>query len=142
MPMPCHDFEFKPSRQYCFLSFGLLVSTLVLILFLTIDFYLKLILFLAALSYGGILFHRYALLRSRHAVLRITRQGEGKWLLHTREAFLQGELKGDSVLTSQAAILRFRVYGKYFPVSCLVFRDSCYPGQYRRLLVTLHSDKP
>ncbi|VVC75810.1 hypothetical protein AQUSIP_11070 [Aquicella siphonis] len=139
--MHCHDFELKLSWQYIILSLVLLLFTLALLISLTAGIWIRLGLISAAAVYGTIIVRRHGLLCGDHAVLRITSLGQGQWCVHTRAALLQGVLKGDSTVTRWVAVLRFQIEGRYFPVTCLVFRDSCRPGYYRRLLVTLSNDQ-
>jgi hypothetical protein len=60
-----------------------------------------------------------------------------QWLLHMRNETYTAEIKGDSTVTAFVAILRFKMEGKRFAQSCIIFRDSLADGTYRDLLIRL-----
>lgn len=76
-------------------------------------------------------------LQSSNAVICLQHSVEGNWLLQTRTAHYAVALQGDSTVTRQLVILRFR--NNHYRRSVVIFRDSLDDVVYRRLLVVLSS---
>lgn len=131
------EFKFKASALYLIiLSICLLISTVIVIL-LPIALLLRLCLIAFVLLYGGHVFWKFGLLRAKSSILSIRRQDDGRWQVSTQENTYLADMKGDSTVSGIASALRFRVEGSLLPVSCIIFRDSLLPEEYRRLLVLL-----
>lgn len=124
------DFKLQYSTQYLTLVGLFVLSSAVILLSLTLSWWLKLCLLLVLCAYG-IYIVRYPML----CTLRYAQNKQ--WLLQTAETTHTATLSGDSTVTQWFAVLRFRVAGSRLPRTCLIFRDSLPQGDYRRLLVVL-----
>lgn len=131
------EFNLKPSIQYTALLSAILFLSILIIISLTLETWIKYCAIIFVGVYGAYLFWRFALLRSRNAILSIKLLNDGSWQLYTRDKIYTAKLSGDSTATNLISVLRFRTDKHYWPKSCLIFRDSLEYEQYRRLLVAL-----
>lgn len=129
------NFHLKPSKIYLNLIIVILIASVLIVLFVTIANWLKVLLSLFLLFYGGHIIWRFGLLKSQNSILQIQQQETNQWLLYTRDKKYLADLRGDSTVTSKIAILRFQVSKHFFPQSCVIFRDSLVQGQYRELVI-------
>ena len=130
-------FNFKPSKYYLILLTIILLTSMAIAGSLPMRMEFRLLGWMFVFVYGGMMIWRYGLLRSKHSILSLSYQSDGRWHLHTKNAVYVAQLRGDSTVTHLVAILRFQVTNQYWPQSCLVFRDSLERDEYRRLLVVL-----
>jgi len=131
-----HEFNLKPSWYALSLITLILAITVAILYGLPINAWIKLGGWLFVLIYGGYLFKRFGLLQDGRAITRIKREQDGKWLLQTKKNVIYtAELQGDSTVTTWLSVLRFRVPKRFWPISCIVFRDSLTRDHYRKLLV-------
>lgn len=138
--MQDHEFHLNPSKKYiAFLGMVIFVS-LSIVLLLPLGHWLKLAGFILVSGYSGYIFWRYALLRDRHSIVSIRYLGDKKWLLHTRKYTVEADICSDSTLSGIVSVLRFKMAKRWWPVSCIVFRDSLDGDQYRKLLVKLKAE--
>lgn len=135
--MPAHDFHLKPSRCYVGCVSLLWLASLGILASVSLPLWIRLVLMLVVASYGGWILWRFALLRSRNAIVRIRCLDNGQWQLGTRAGDRIGKLRGDSVVTPILCILRFSVAGKRWPESCVVMRDSMGHDEYKALCRTI-----
>lgn len=131
------EFKLKPSKQYLTLLFTVFVISMVIVLTLPLEWWIKLIGLLCLFLYGGRILWQFGLLRSKHSIISIRHHSDGRWLLHTHKKVYEAELRGDSTVTGWVSILRFRILKRFWPKSCVVFRDSLRTDDYRKLLVVL-----
>lgn len=87
--------------------------------------------------YGASILWQYVLLRNRNSIIKMKRQEDGQWLIHTNSGKYETQLCGDSTVTAMVSILRFRSPKSFWRKTAIVFRDSLTKEQYRELLVTL-----
>jgi len=135
--MPDLEFNFRPSKQYLLIISLILLTSMVIVLALMLGVWIKLLIFILIMGYGGHIFWKYGLLQSRHSITGIRRHSDGRWHLYTQDNTYHADIRGDSTVTSLVSVLRFRVDRKSLPVSCIVFRDSLPPDFYRQLIVLL-----
>lgn len=110
---------------------SILLISIAIILLLPIGMVWRILLETAIVIYG------LNLMRGHLSLIRLKYMGSGKWLLQTSKRVVEGEILGDSTVTSLVSVLRFRLYGQYLTRSCVLFRDSLLPDQYRQLMIIL-----
>lgn len=130
-------FNLKPSKVYIILLTSFVLGSLVVILAQPLGVSLKLLLFIGAMVYGAQLVWRNGFLRGKSAIIAINALPDNKWVLTTRANRYETTLRADSTVTHLVSILRFQCPGRYFPLSCTVFRDSLEPDEYRQLTVSM-----
>ena len=131
------EFNLRPSTQYLILLI-LMVGVSEVILWRTalpIFILFKMGLSFVILIYGYYLWRCQFFIRS----IRLQDVKANEWLLNTNENdlnenYLIGKLQKDSTVTNIICILRFQVAGRFFPITCIIFRDTLSQEQYRRLV--------
>jgi hypothetical protein len=113
---------------------GVMIISIVIMLTLPWNVLFRLIGSILIAYYGSYLIWQYGLLKANTSVYRITWQRDEQWLIYTRQAVYEAELRGDSTLTTWASVLRFRVPGYYLPISCVICFDAMPADYYRKLL--------
>jgi hypothetical protein len=132
-----HVFKLFPSKLYLLLIGTAIFASLLIVLCLSVSFWIKLPGFLLLLIYGVYLFWSRGLLRGKYAVTALDYAGDKRWRIYRENQQVDAELLGDSTVTGWVSVLRFRVRGQRWPVSCVVFKDALLADQYRQLLVVL-----
>ena len=132
------DFNLKPSLWGCAFFAGLGLATLTIWLFLPLSIISKLIGLIGLLVYSGHLLWRYGLLRKASSIIKIRQRSAVEWLLYARSGEVHvATLQGDSTVTSQVAILRFRTEDKK-RFAVIVCKDALESGLYRHLLIAIN----
>jgi hypothetical protein len=127
--MQSTSFELQYSKQFFLLNVILTIATLFIILFLPCLFWIKFLLLVFMIVYPSQLFNQPAII--------LTRDNEG-WLLSNKNQSFRVNLCGSSIVTHYICILRFKIPGKYFKRSYMIFRDSIKPPMnYRRFVLTI-----
>ena len=128
------DVKLQPSKQFIALITLILIGSLLMIIYLPIMSGIKVLLLTVILCYGGYIFWRYGLLRHPKSLIGLRLDLDCNWLLYNKSHTLQGELCGDSTLTTWVCALGFKVRGQRLKYSCVVFNDAVGQETYRRLL--------
>ena len=134
--MPSHEFRLTPSKQFILLISITLLSSLIIILTLPANLWIKCFLILILFVYGYSLFYEHGLLKGRQSITAI-KYHQGSFHIMQDNQMIAATLLGDSTATGFVCILRFRVINRIRPHSCVIFRDSLPPHRYRQLLVIL-----
>lgn len=132
-----HEFSLRPSPSYLILLSLFVVGSLAVTLTIPADWRIRFFLFLAVAVYGGQIIWCDGLLKGKNAIQTMTLLSDDQWLLMTSAGRFEATLKGDSTVTHLVSILRFKLEGQRFPLSCTVFKDSLPPDDYRRLVVAI-----
>jgi len=111
---------------------------MVIILTLTIAFFVKLICLISVLAYSRLILPKHVLLTSLLSVRRLFLTENGKWGIETGLGKQVVTIRGDSTLTGIVSVLRFEV-GKKIG-SCVIFKDAVKGDEYRKLLVLLRTN--
>jgi hypothetical protein len=135
--MPDLVFNLKPSTHYLILLGSTLLLSLLIIAWLPLGMFIKLLLQLLASAYGAHVVWKYGLLRSKHSINVLRRHKDGQWLLSTANQTYPASIRGDSTVTSVVSVLHFQLDSFRRPFACLIFRDALGTDTYRRLLVVL-----
>ena len=122
------DIRVNLSKQLILLKIALLLMSEGIIISLPFTVAVKSILI------SGVLLYSCAVLY-RHCLLQFLTHDENGWRIKTRHGEFLGELCGDSTVTSLLSVLRFKVPGKFFKQSFVVFHDAMEKEQYRQLIV-------
>ena len=130
-------FKLLPSRFYCLFLAAMLFGSAVITLMLPMELWLRTLIFAALVVYGARIFWRFALLRSKHSVIKLSNLTGKRWELTIHGETVEGILRGDSTITTVVSVLRFDIRGSRWPLSCMVFRDSLRGDDYRRLISTI-----
>ncbi|HEX4044738.1 MAG TPA: protein YgfX [Gammaproteobacteria bacterium] len=144
-----HEFILKPSRQYC-IFFALLVGlSLIIFISLPLAWLTKGMGLFIQGSYSSYLFWRYVSLKSSRSIIGIKKQSDTHWLLIMPNGSYSAKLRGDSTITRWVSILRFNLMNNndkannkeekyiFWPVTCVIFRDSLATDYYRKCVVLL-----
>jgi toxin CptA len=115
-----------------------LLMTAIILMAMPMLWWLKVISLMVLAIYSCHLVWRHALLRSAASIVRLRCHAEGLWTLTTAQGAVEERLRGDSVATQWLCMLRFQRLGRYYPRTCLVFRDSLSREEYRQLLAVLY----
>ncbi len=135
------EFRLKSSKQYLLLFALLVLASIAIVLSLTLALWLKLIGIILIAAYGIFILIDVGLRWSPRSIIALRRHPDGMWLLQTPEKHYEGALRGDSTVTQWISVLRFQIPQQYKPKTCIIFRDSLEPDEYRRLLVILRMGK-
>jgi len=136
--MPSPEFKLQASKQYRILLLLSWFSSIVLTLYLPLGAVSKVILFSLVSWYLGRIAWQFACLRGEYAVLSLQRLSGESWQLRTRTQHHEAVLRSDSTVTSFLSVLRFRIGSRYWPLTCLVFRDSFLKREcYKQLVVVI-----
>lgn len=135
--MPNLDFKIRFSPTYCLGLLMMLGLSSAILIYLSMPFLLKSAILLSVLIYSAHLYWRYVSLQSPHSIVRLERDSEGNWRLHTSQQIVMATLCGTSTVTTQVAILRFQLKQSMRRQSCVIFADALLPEHYRQLLVAL-----
>lgn len=127
--MQNHVFNLRPSKIYAFLISLIIITSMLIWVCLPISLTLKIAGLIVLPGYG------IYLLRNRQLISAIKYNGE--WSIARGKVMIEASLQGDSTVTAYVLILRFRVPGKKWPISSVIFRDALPGDQYRQLLVVL-----
>lgn len=131
------EFKIKPSWQYLFLLAFVFLATAAVIFSLQILWIWKGILFLTTAIYCWQITFRYALLKAEQSIISIKYEGNKTWTVQMKSGQYRGELCGDSLVTTFVCVMRFRIPGKFWPRSCVIFQDALDDNQHRHLLTLL-----
>lgn len=131
--------KIQPSKQFFALTFITLIGCFSVIAYIPIYYGIKCLLSLFVLFYGKRILLQYGFLRHPNAVVQLLRDDTEGYQLVTRKEVLFVELLGESTITTWMSVLCFRVKETKAKLSCLVFKDSLLPGEYRALTVLLRS---
>lgn len=130
----------KPSKILITWFLLLLLGSVAVISYLTIDPWLKGFLIFFVLSYGSYLIYRYGLLMSKYSIKQLTLNPE-ICILGNGVDTISAELCGDSTVTTWLCVLRFKVAGTWFKRSCVILKDAIEQGSYRELTIMLRNMK-
>lgn len=132
-----HKFLLKPSKYYSiFLAIALLASVIVVVT-IKANIWIKLLVLALLAFYGSYTFLRYALLKTRDSILALQLVSGNEWQVTTRAGVQSMEVQGDSTITPWLSVLRFKVSGKRSALSCIVLKDSLPDEEYRQLVAIL-----
>lgn len=131
--MPGIEFKLKSSGQFIAIFGLVLVLSVIILLFVSMSFWIKLAGLIGIVCYSIHLFREYILLNSDTAIRRLISHEDG-WLLQTKQALLKAELCGESTITNFVSVLRFRIQHTKHCKTSIIFRDSVATGFYRRLV--------
>lgn len=134
------DQEFKliPSKLYLVMMSMLLGSSALILLCLPISIWMKLAGMILLTIYAIVAMQRYAYLSSRQSIKAIQFDRTLKrWMVYTNADTYSTTLCGDSILTTWVMVLRFRLPNRWWPISCLIFKDSLTSQQFRELAILL-----
>ena len=131
------DFNFKPSACYLVLLVTLFLTSMGILAMLAASSLIKIASILVLCFYMGVVLIQYGLLRSSQSILGISHKMGREWQLITPTGSRAAALCGDSTATHLVSVLRFKVENEWRARSCILFRDSLRPGEYRRLMVAL-----
>ena len=135
--MQNQEFKLKPSKIYTLIVALLFFTSFVLVACVSMPFLLKLLLMLAIVWSGYNILRRYALLKSKNAIISLQRLADGTWRVLTSEKEYAVELCGESTITSIVSVLRFKIQSRWKVLSCVVLPDSLPPDLYRRMVVAI-----
>jgi hypothetical protein len=138
--MQNHVFKLFPSKLYILLILTTLLTSILIFLCLSLSIWLKLPGCLFLLAYGAHLFWSKGLLRGRDAITELQVASDKRFRFYQAGKLHEASLLGDSTVTGWISVLRFKMSGKRFPVSCVILNDSLPADQYRQLLLILKMD--
>ena len=134
------NINIQPSKQFIALVFVTLVGCFGVIMYIPIFYGVKGLLGLFVLFYGKRILEEYGFLRHPNSIVELRRdEAEGYQLVTRNKEVLLVELLGESTITTWMSVLCFKEKDKKTKLSCLVFKDSVLPGEYRALTVLLRS---
>lgn len=128
------DIVLHPSKQLLTLFFAFLIGSFGIVWWLSILIWVKGMLSLVLLGYGGRVFWKDIVLRHPYSIIRLRHHQEKEWYVYQRngDCWL-GILAGESTFTGVACVLRFSFTEAFFKRSCLVFSDAVNFTIYRQL---------
>jgi hypothetical protein len=135
-------FNLKPSRTLIAFMGLILGFSIIIILFVPLNVFLKIIGLVCVASFGSMLIFRYGSLRGRYSILGFRCLSDGHLILHFRNHSSLARLYGDSTVTPYISILSFQLIGNLsFQSSCIVLPDSLPKEDYRRLLSVIKTGR-
>lgn len=136
--MLVQEYKLKPSKQFLWLFSAASIFCLMIVVLLPISIIGKVLILTALGIYLRPILRRDVLLQGERAILGLHCSTDGQWTLEMPAHRLEAALCQDSTLTPYISVLRFRAKERFWPLSCVVFRDSLSADLYRRLQVTLN----
>lgn len=135
-----HDqiYSIRPSKILCRCFVLTAVVAYVLIFILTVSLLVKLIFCLVLTMYLAKIYVQHVSLSSRQAIAQIRCLAGGGWQIETSgKIVFAARLLGDSTLTRNISILRFKLAATNQIKSLIILADSLAEDRYRQLLVTV-----
>lgn len=134
-----HDQEFhlQPSKIGQYLMLGISIASIVIVLNLSMAIYWKCLGVVLVGLYASIIFWKKFLLKSTHSILSLRCTIDGQWQIQTANGEAKIEILRESTVTPWVTILCLKMKNKFFPLSCIIFRDSLAKDYYRKLVVAL-----
>ncbi len=130
------DIHLKPSWQFIFFILLTLICNVGIIFYLTISFWIKVLLLCVVLGYGVRVLWDRGYLKGLNSIRNLYYKDDS-WELHSQSGVATATLCGESTMTTFISVLRFQDVITKKKYSCVIFRDSLESGLYRRLLVQL-----
>jgi len=122
------DIQLRPSKWFAIYQIVLLLTSLVIVFYLPVLDWLKISLSVAIIMYSLFIFYN-------QRNLRALTHDQQRWCVQTLGGSFEASLCGDSTVTTFMSILRFKIAGKFFKRSYVVFKDTMLADDYRKLIV-------
>ena|SRR3990167_9420575 len=135
--MQNHNFQRKPSLFYLFYVCSIAAMSFMVVIELPVNFAIKMLGILLLTIYFSHLFWHEGLLRGKKAIIYLQYQANGHWLIEIQNRLHAAKLSGHSTVTTWVSVLRFRLPDRYWPITCVIFKDSFKEDDYRKLTVIL-----
>lgn len=129
--------KFVPSKSYIAGMSIALIFSIVIIGLLPWGLLAKLIAIFIIGIYGKVLLRRHGFLTHAQSIIKLMwHQG---WYLENASQVFPIEIAGESTVTSQLCVLRYKTPKSRRKHSLLITRDMLAPDDYRRLIVALRN---
>jgi len=134
-----HRFKLQSSKHVKLIIVIVFLLSLVVTLLLPIPRLALLCVFFIVAAYGFFIFWRIGLLKGNNTVQIIDYHADGRFFLFTPHSNhgLSATLRGDSVVTTTIAVLRFNIPNRRLPFTVIVWKDALLGDEYRQLIVLL-----
>ncbi len=135
------DIQLKPSKTAIFLSLFLWFGSVLAMMSLNMESWMKILLVFVSSLYGINLLFVHGLLIGPKALKGLRHIYGRHWQILMNQGECIAILMGDSTVTLKCCVLRFQIPGNKHRYSCLIFNDSLEFDSYRHLLLCLRCFK-
>ncbi|EKD54978.1 MAG: hypothetical protein ACD_60C00029G0005 [uncultured bacterium] len=120
------------SKQYLLLYLTVVLGSVMIIIYLPLNGWLKCFLMSMTMGYGVFIFWKH------HEWQAILHTEEG-WAIRHKNEIWPIEVRGESTVTFWVSVICFTIPEKNLKRSCVIFNDALEKDHYRQLLVRLRN---